>query len=251
MIELSTPSITRPTGKACYGHIKHLPGSRLGHKDSFCSLGEAIVATEKVWDNDDLVIVREKVDGCNVAVTKLNGEIVALSRGGYLCTQSEYEQLRSFARWVRARVWHFDAWLADGETIHGEWLAQACSTRYDFSQAQYACPFVPFDWSDSSGNKLCYFDFKYRVHGLLEDEGLCPAALLHIGGAVKPEVAMARWDAKLRGNIDPGEGAVWRVERFDHELDKYRLSFQTKWVRSDYLPGQFLKLDKPYWNFVC
>lgn len=91
----------KPLGKKAYGSIPHLPGSRLGPGDYCISEGQARIATEKPRDKHDLIIVQEKLDGSNVAVAKVNGEILALTRAGYLATTSPYQQHHFFAKWVK------------------------------------------------------------------------------------------------------------------------------------------------------
>lgn len=44
-----------------YGHIAHLPGSRMGPGDHSCELGQARIATLKARDRHDHVIVQEKL----------------------------------------------------------------------------------------------------------------------------------------------------------------------------------------------
>jgi len=56
-------------GKA-YGHIPHLPESRMGPGDHKCEAGMAKIATEKVRGSNETVIVSEKLDGSNIAVTR-------------------------------------------------------------------------------------------------------------------------------------------------------------------------------------
>lgn len=82
----------KPLGQRAYGSIPHLPGSRLGPGDYCINEGQARIATEKARDKHDLIIVQEKLDGSNVAVAKVNGEIIALTRSGYTALSSPYQQ---------------------------------------------------------------------------------------------------------------------------------------------------------------
>ena len=51
---------SKPLGIKNYGHIRHLPGSRMGPGDHHCDNGQARIATEALRDRHDLVIVLEK-----------------------------------------------------------------------------------------------------------------------------------------------------------------------------------------------
>src|SRR5437870_13493008 len=53
----------KPLGMKNYGHIAHLPGSRMGPGDHSCELGQARIATLKARDRHDHVIVRERLMG--------------------------------------------------------------------------------------------------------------------------------------------------------------------------------------------
>src|SRR6187551_2383478 len=99
MIERVKP--LKPLGKPSYGSIPHLPGSRVGPGDYHISEGQARIATEKTRDKHDIVIVQEKLDGSNVSVAKINGEIIPLTRARYTASSSPYEQHHMFDRWVK------------------------------------------------------------------------------------------------------------------------------------------------------
>lgn len=110
----------KPLGHKSYGSIPHLPGSRLGTGDHHCHEGQAKIATEKVRDKYDKVIVQEKLDGSNVGIAKINGEIIALTRSGYVATTSPYIQHHYFSAWVAENKQRFTDILKDGERICGE-----------------------------------------------------------------------------------------------------------------------------------
>lgn len=131
----------KPLGTKSYGSISHLPGSRVGPCDYHISEGQASIATVKTRDRHDLVIVQEKLDGSNVSAAKVNGEIVALTRAGYLASTSPYLQHHLFGTWVKKNEQRFKAVLQEGERLVGEWLAMAAGTRYSLPHE----PFVAFD----------------------------------------------------------------------------------------------------------
>jgi len=228
---------TKPLGHKSYGSIPHLPGSRLGIGDHHCHVGQAKIATERVRDRHDIVIIQEKLDGSNVGVAKINGEIIALTRSGYLATTSPYIQHHYFSMWVDQNRTRFDEVLKDGERICGEWLAQAHGTRYNLRHE----PFVAFDLM--SGNaRYIHKAFYDRISGYFK----LPHCV-HYGGPLSVEQAINRLDDfGMHGALDPVEGVIYRVEH------KGEVDFLTKYVRHDKQDGKYLPeqngTGKPIWN---
>lgn len=220
----------KPLGRKAYGSIAHLPGSRLGPGDHHAHEGQARIATVRVRDRHDTVVVQEKLDGSCVAVAKVGGEIIALGRAGYPATSSPYEQHQLFAAWVRERRADFDGLLVEGERVVGEWLAMAHGTRYDLTERQ---PFVAFDiigvGQDEKNVPRATHDV-VATRTWMHDIASVPT--LHAGSSLSIEDAMAR-NRGLYGNLDPVEGAVWRVER------QGRVDFLVKWVRPDKVDGAY------------
>ena len=227
----------KPLGRKSYGSIPHLPGSRRGPRDHGCDEGTAKIATEKVRDKHDTVIVQEKLDGSNVGVCKVNGEIIALGRAGYRAGTSPYKQHRMFAAWVGRNRERFDGLLYEGERVCGEWLAQAHGTRYNLNYE----PFVVFDLMRDTV-RLPYLEFRDRV----EDYKFMRPSLLHMHSeAFSIQDAMRCVEPSFHGAIDPVEGCVWRVERnrlIDKHSGKRKLvvDFLVKYVRPDKVDGCYL-----------
>lgn len=215
----------KPLGRKNYGSIGHLPCSRMGPSDHAVHEGQARIATQKVRDKHDLVIVTEKLDGSNVGIARIGGSIVALGRAGYLAETSKYEQHQLFADWVHNDEQRWLDALLDGERFVGEWLAQAHGTRYSLPNG----PFVAFDLM--VGDKRA----SWKVLELRCKVNLIPLPkMIHIGGALSVEKAMGLHGSGDHGCLDDPEGAVWRVER-NGEFD-----FMTKWVRPDKVDGKLL-----------
>jgi hypothetical protein len=231
----------KPLGHRSYGSIPHLPGSRLGQGDYHISEGQARIATEKTRDKHDRVIVQEKLDGSNVAVAKVDGKILAITRAGYVATTSKYQQHHIFAKWVELNAARFDSVLQEGERICGEWLAQAHGTRYNLPHE----PFVAFDlmqkfdpirkaeratWDEFINRVGIYFDFPFLVGK----------------GPMLPDKAIKLLDPKCHGAIDPIEGLIYRVERHG------KVDFLTKYVRHDKQDGKYMPehngTGQPIWN---
>jgi hypothetical protein len=227
----------KPLGSKSYGSIPHLPGSRQGPGDHSCHEGQKRIATEKPRDRHDQIIVQEKLDGSNVAVARLNGQIYALTRAGYVASTSPYEQHHRFQGWVFQNWSRFMAVLKDGERLCGEWLLQAHGTRYQLPHE----PFVTFDLMIGP-QRLVYDEFISRV---APGEFTTPH-LLHRGGPLSIEDALQQLNGYgFHGALDPVEGAVWRVER--NELirpngseRRWLVDFLVKYVRPDKVDGCYL-----------
>ena len=152
----------KPLGQKAYGSIPHLPYSRLGVGDHSCDLGQANIALKQTRDRKDLVIVQEKLDGSNCTVTKINGQIIALGRSGYIAETSPYEQHKYFAKWVEREEKRFNKLLNEGERVCGEWLLQAHGTRYKLKHE----PFIPFDIMVKH-DRMTYHNFLLKVFATL------------------------------------------------------------------------------------
>lgn len=218
----------KPLGQKSYGSIPHLPGSRLGPADHKCHEGQRIIATEKVRDRWDKVIVQEKLDGGNVGVAKYNGEIIAITRAGYLAETSKYKTHHVFKRWVHDNYERFDKCLNEGERLCGEWLFTAVGTKYNLPHE----PFVAFDLMRGN-DRLNYAHFFDRVGELF----VTPKVL---SDDIPMSVADAMYllnASNFHGALEPAEGAIWRVER------KNKVDFLCKYVRPDKVDGKYLDVD--------
>ncbi len=228
----------KPLGIKSYGHIAHLPGSRLGPGDHKCHEGQARIATAKPRDRHDHVIVQEKLDGSNVGVALKDGVIYPLTRAGYVATTSPFEQHVHFANWVYANQQRFLAVLEEGERLCGEWLMQAHGTRYNLPHE----PFVVFDLMKGA-DRTPFDAFLARI----EPGKFVIPHILHRGEPLSIENAMTELNTfGFHGAVDSVEGAVWRVER--NEIINPRkggerrwvFDFLVKYVRPDKADGTYL-----------
>lgn len=228
----------KPLGIKSYGTIPHLEGSRVTPSDKHCHEGQSRIATEKLRDRHDEVIVTEKVDGSNVGVALLNGEILAITRAGYLATTSPYEQHHYWAKWVKENETRFRYVLNEGERICGEWLMQAHGTIYKLPHE----PFVAFDIMREH-ERLQYDLFITKV---FKGHFIIPK-LLSRGNPISISYALELLgEHGYHGAVDKAEGCVWRVER------KGKVDFLVKYVRPDKEDGIYLpeKSGKPtIWNW--
>ena len=227
----------KPLGRKAYGSIGHLPGSRRGPGDHHMHEGQLAICTEKTRDRHDVVIVTEKLDGSNVAVAKVDGEIVALNRAGWPCVSAPRELHRRFAHYVARYRDRFDALLEPGEAVHGEWLALAHGTLYDMR-----VPFFAFDLTTAQEvkasqprHRIPYAELQRRC----DDVGVETAGVLSYGPPVSIEAARELLASTPNLTIAPRagelrEGMVWRVER------RGEFDFIGKWVNPEKADGKYL-----------
>ena len=214
----------KPLGRKAYGSIPHLPGSRTGPSDHHCHEGQAEICFGKKVRRGDQITVTVKLDGSCVAVFRSDDEIVPLTRAGYRTSDSPYGQHHLFGRWVSQNEDSFRESLKPGERLVGEWLAQAHGTKYDL----WHDPFVPFD--------LMLDDSRRRYTDMLAAARIArlwTPALLSVG-PMTIEQAKRAIRQPLHGELDPVEGAVWRVETSG------KCDFLAKWVRPDKEDGKYL-----------
>jgi len=233
--------VKKPLGRKSYGHIPHLPGSRVGPGDHMCHEGQKRIVCEKVRNRHDNIIVQEKLDGSNVGVAFLNNIIIPLTRGGYLAQTSPFEQHHHFANWVYKEEKKFRACLNDGERLCAEWLMQAHGTRY---KLDVDAPFFVFDLM-TGAKRVCFEELTDRVSNFFEQP-----AIISVGPPVSVEKAMELiGNHGFHGAIDLAEGAVWRVEQ------RGKFDFICKYVRPDKKDGIYLdglnsnEQDKLIWNW--
>jgi len=224
----------KPLGRKNYGSIPHLQDSRLGPTESHIEEGQERIATKEVRDRWDLVIVQEKLDGSNVGVAKINGEIVALTRAGYAVSTSPYNQHHKFGQYVEREKKRFDGLLDEGDRVVGEWLLVAHGTMYDLTHE----PFVPFDIMREAV-RINYHNFLQRV-SLYE---FPTPNLLHMGGGLTIKLFEKLIGAGKHG-AERVEGGIWRVER------KGIVDFLCKYVRRDKEDGKYFVDDGEVFNDV-
>ena len=217
-----------------YGSIPHLPNSRLGVGDHHIELGQAIIATEKRRDKHDTIIVQEKLDGSNVGVLHLNGELIALTRNGFRCIDSPYLVHQTFYNYVEQNRQMFYALLNEGERVVGEWLYQAVGTIYELQHE----PFVMFDMINGKEKQ----PFEY-VESWSRQLGITMPKLLHIGDSLSVDKALELLgEFGHHGATETCEGLIYRVERNN------KFDFLCKFVREDKQDGKYMALEPPILN---
>ncbi len=236
----------KPLGHKNYGHIPHLPGSRMGKGDHKCHEGQKRIACYKLRDKYDRVIVQEKLDGSNVGVALLNNVILPITRAGYLANTSPYKQHHEFNAWVYENESRFRAVLSEGERLCGEWLLIAHGTMYNLPHE----PFVIFDLMKKHERTL-YDELKERM----SQGNFITPHVISDNGPVSIEEAMKKLgEFGFHGAEEQVEGAVWRVERdvlINKSLGniggrKTVADFVVKYVRPDKIDGKYLESDIIY-----
>jgi len=229
----------KPLGRRSYGSIPHLLGSRRGPGDHGVNEGQHRICTERCR-RGDTIIIQEKLDGSNVGVAKIDGEVVPITRAGYRAEDSPYVMHHRFAEWVYVRNALLRDVLNEGERLCGEWLAQAHGTIYDLSNRH---PFVGFDIFDAKNQRLPYHDFAFRIDLYGKGEFSVPPWLYMGEKAVSLDTALGMLgDTGQYGAKEPAEGLVYRVEH------KGVVDFLAKYVRPEKVDGKYLDQDVWLWE---
>lgn len=239
----------KPLGHKSYGHIAHLPGSRLGPGDHKCHEGQKQIACYKTRDKYDRVIVQEKLDGSNVGVARIDNSVIALTRKGYLANTSPFIMHHYFDVWVQKNKDRFLAVLKNNERLCGEWLLVAHGTRYQLPHE----PFVVFDLMLHKHKRMPFDAFMLRA---IAGDFIVPTVLSD--GPPLPIKNSLEILGKLghHGAIEITEGVVWRVER-NRLNDRSKgnvggrhpvVDFLIKYVRPEKEDGKYLKNSTIYNN---
>lgn len=240
----------KPLGHKSYGHIAHIPGSRMGPGDHKCSEGQKRIACEKLRDKHDRIIVQEKLDGSNVGVALKDGVIIPMTRAGYWAHTSPFEMHHVFEAWAYENENRFREVLKEGERLCGEWLLVAHGTKYNLPHE----PFVAFDLMYQKHKRMPYDELIKRLDGRF----ITPKVLSD-NGPISIDLAMSLLgEFGHHGAIEKVEGVVWRVER-SRLIDRNKgdiggrkpiVDFLVKYVRPDKVDGKYLNKD-PVYNKHC
>ncbi|MHA1828616.1 MAG: RNA ligase family protein [Candidatus Heimdallarchaeaceae archaeon] len=232
----------KPLGIKNYGHISHLPNSRIGIGDHKCSKGQAKIACVERRDKYDNIIVLEKLDGSNVGVCLKNGCVLPLTRTGYLANSSPFKMHHEFNVWVYENEDRFRSVLSEGERICGEWLLVAHGTRYKLKHE----PFVVFDYFNKNNQRIPFAELMLKA----KIGNFIIPYVISIGPSISVEDVLNKLGKYgYHGALEEVEGAVWRVER-DVLINKKEgnkkgrttvVDFLVKYVREDKEDGKYLK----------
>lgn len=192
-----------------YGHISHLTGSKMIDKeDKLIGVNEEAWMTQWRKSFEDLVIITEKVDGCNVGVLKMHGKLYPIQKKGYDVRTSSFEWLRGFSYFLECNENRFDRLLKEGERACGEWMIKTHTLTYNLKTE----PFILFDIIE--GEKRVKYNEMIRRS---KEFGFTNPGLVHMGEAMPTEIAMKIMGIGYHGVVgfEP-EGIVYRYETPDH-----------------------------------
>lgn len=219
----------KPLGFKNYGSIPHISTSKLETGDHYINIGQESILLNNARDKHDLIISQEKYDGSNIGIAKINGEIIALTRSGYIANTSPYRQHHIFNEWVNKNKRIFNELLNEGERICGEWMVQSHGIIYEIIVE----PIVFFDLFTKTNERVLHSELKYRCDLL----NLFTPRILSKGNPVKLSKLIEILNEKTQviKSIENPEGIIFRVER------KNKVDFLAKWVRNDFETGKFIK----------
>jgi len=226
-----------------YPRTRHLEGSRLQVGDHDL---EAVPLSEL---RDGAVVIEEKLDGANAALSFEDGELRLQSRGHYLVGGPREKHFDLFKQWAHTHRTRFLERLAERYVMYGEWLYAKHTVYYD------ALPhwFMEFDVLDRErGLFLATEERRALLDGLpiasvpVLLEGACPSAksltALVRRSLYKSEGWRARLDAEanaraldldiVRRETDPSDDAEGLYVKLESDGV---VTGRFKWVRSTFL----------------
>lgn len=159
--------------------------------------------TVKTQSQKDVVIVTEKVDGCNVGVLRQGDNLIPLLRKGYCVKSNPLEWIKKFEGFVKLRKERFLSLLNNGERVCGEWMVKTHTLSYKMTHE----PFICFDLINETYRDK-YLNAKLR----LETNGFTTAGLIHYGTAIPIETALTMANDGFHGATNGIEGIVYRYE---------------------------------------
>ena len=239
-----------------YNSIGHLKGSRLGEAERHIDDAQTKRFTEKgPKDKKCVWFVEEKMDGSNCSVMRINGEIRTLTRTGYSCAQSNYEQHKMFDRWVMSNKEKFEELLPnEQDRCVGEWMALAHGTIYK----DLASPYMIFDLFRTN---LSEFSFDMGVVKLtagpdpvrfpivLRRKLVADAWLTNVPLVYQGDKPISVSDA-LSLVDDNAEGVVYRIEKVSKNCDYSSPWMIGKVVKQEKEDGKYLKDGNEIWNWT-
>ena len=162
---------------------------------------------------DGAIVVEEKIDGENLGLSLLDGEVRAQARGDYVDLGGRH--FRGLASWLEPRRHRLTEDLPANLTLFGEWCADAHAVRYD-RLPDWLLVFDVLDRDQGS------FWSAERRNALVRGLGLTPVPQLAFGQFSMPNLLKLR-DATSRVGSELMEGVVIRREAEGFLVDKAKL----------------------------
>lgn len=228
-----------------YPRTAHLEGSRLQEGD------DASDQVRLASLAGQYVVLEEKLDGANCAISFTSGgELLLQSRGHYLTGGGSERQFNLLKPWAAAHEAELLSRLEDRFVMYGEWCYAKHSCWYDRLPAY----FLEFDIYDrregrflSTAARRALLDGSAIVSVPVLYEGPMPRTVKELRQFVRPSLAKSTaWRQKLEHAVqregqslalvhrqtdlsDLAEGLYAKTESAAHVEGRY------KWVRSDFV----------------
>lgn len=228
-----------------YPRTAHLEGSRLQEGD------DASDQVRLASLAGQYVVLEEKLDGANCAISFTSGgELLLQSRGHYLTGGGSERQFNLLKPWAAAHEAELLSRLEDRFVMYGEWCYAKHSCWYDRLPAY----FLEFDIYDrregrflSTAARRALLDGSAVVSVPVLYEGPMPRTVKELRQFVRPSLAKSTaWRQKLENAVqregqslalvhrqtdlsDLAEGLYAKTESAAHVEGRY------KWVRSDFV----------------
>ena len=228
-----------------YPRTAHLEGSRLQEGD------DASDQVRLASLAGQYVVLEEKLDGANCAISFTSGgELLLQSRGHYLTGGGSERQFNLLKPWVAAHEAELLSRLEDRFVMYGEWCYAKHSCWYDRLPAY----FLEFDIYDrregrflSTAARRALLDGSAIVSVPVLYEGPMPRTVKELRQFVRPSLAKSTaWRQQLEHAVqregqslalvhrqtdlsDLAEGLYAKTESVAHVEGRY------KWVRSDFV----------------
>lgn len=194
-----------------FGHISHLTGSKMiNNSDTLLSEEAQRKFTECKRHKNDLVIIKEKIDGMNAGVAKKNGLLYPVNKKGYdvRMVTSEYKESEllflEWAEWVDDNYELYDSILKDDERLAFENCMRMHTLYYKF-KCKPVFLLAKYDANNTRINheSLTNLSNKYDIQ---------VPPVLNIGVAVPPEIIIKQFPKGVLGVRDKIEGIVYNYE---------------------------------------
>lgn len=227
-------------GRKNYGSIGHMPGSKMiDRKDVGLSQKQASIITEKPRyrkDWKDKIYALEKLDGSNCGVVRVDNDVVAITRAGFLCKDSDRHHYVEFHEYVTKNKGRFLDVLDNGQRLVIENLIWAHGIKYKLQHEGIVVLDIMCD-----NKRLPFNETINRCSGLF----VLPKILYEGHAPITVSQALELLgDYGHHGAQELAEGVVFRVEADSREKGHF-VDFLGKYVRPEMKCGQYLAKSGP------
>jgi len=165
----------------------------------------------------DEVIFTEKVDGSNVGISIVDGEVKLQSRGSWI-GGGDHPQYNVLKQWASVKKPELETLLEPGDVLYGEWVYARHTVKY----TQLPHYFLAFDiWNKSMGGFLSR-DF---MVGLLDGTGIVPVGEIYRGKVSSVDDVLEFIGKPSMYGAERIEGVYLRVDESDSGLLRARFKF--------------------------